>query len=620
MPQVDQDEQELLDPVERKVPVFLRVELYIPLILIAGISLAVLLYAQGMIGAGWTFGQKPESVLGAFSASQPPVLLYASPTTKNYLASVGAKHDVLLNQWRDYLKEHKRSFKEISEPAELKDHANSVIVVASGVSLNEVERKLLLEHHKAGGSILATGAFGARDGTGKWVAWTLMKQLFGVQVADEVEADSEKNFLVTSGNVPITVGFPAGTRVWVGKAPEKALRFDGGTAAARFLDWSRTPDGRGPTVVFGEKDKGRFVLFGFSENAWEGAPTPMRTLADGAIDWLQRQPKAVLASWPSGYRAAHITTMNVDEPVENVLALASHLDTLKIRGTFFVVADAAVKSPGTVKQVTAGHEIAYHGDGLEPFKGQPRSVQEKRIKDMQQRLATSLRPDDRVQGFRAPGEIYDANTEAVLQSAGFRYHAVDPSRSDARLPMFANANRSGPMDDLVVLPRTQRDDIVYLQKADAPLNETIGLMKGELGLVLEEGGLGMLSVHSRNFAKDSVMSQAVPAYLLALAEVRPQLWLATGSEVAEWWRRRNNIRVSLNTQGKRYELEVSNIGDKPVEGATITVYHPFASKVVVTATKAWMPEAVVRRVDDFRSDVVFSSVANGHFAYQLVFE
>ena len=73
MPQVDQDEQELLDPVERKVPVFLRVELYIPLILIAGISLAVLLYAQGMIGAGWTFGQKPESVLGAFSASQPPV-------------------------------------------------------------------------------------------------------------------------------------------------------------------------------------------------------------------------------------------------------------------------------------------------------------------------------------------------------------------------------------------------------------------------------------------------------------------------------------------------------------------------------------------------------------------
>ncbi len=621
MAEVDPREQDLLDPVERKVPFYLRVELYIPLILIAGISLAVLLYAQGMVGAGWQVGGKAESVVGAFADTHSPIVLYASPTTQTYLAKVSASYDVLLRQWRDYFKEHKRAFKEVNDPAALASLKDAVIVVPSAISLNDVERKALVDHHRNGGSLLATGAFGARDGAGTWVGWGLMEQLFGARVADEVDPGAEKNFLVTAGNVPLTVAFPAGSRYWVGKAPEKALRYEGaGQPAARFLDWTRAPDDKKPVVVYGEKDKGRWALFGFSENAWDAAPTPLRTLADGTIDWLQRQPKAEVAAWPGGYRAAHMVSMNVDEPIENVLTLASSLDALKIRGTFFVVADAAVKSPNTLKAISAGHEIAYHGDANQGFKDQPKAEQARRIKEMQQRLASSLRPDERIIGFRAPGESYDAKTEEVLQAAGFRYHAVDPSRSDARLPVFAKANKAAPADDLVALPRTQRDDIVFLQNKDATLPEIMATMRGELALVLEEGGLGMLSIHSRNYSKDSLMSQAVPAYLLSLAEVKNQVWLATGADIADWWRKRSNVKVTLNTTGKRYELEVSNLGDATVEGATVTVYLPRASNIVVTPTKAWMPEATVRRVDDFRAQVVFGTLAKGHYAYTLVFE
>jgi len=621
MSEVDErEEQELLDPVERKVPVYLRIELYIPLILVAGISLAVLLYAQGMIGAGWTMGDQSDSVVEAFADTQTPVVLYASRTSRDYFAKVSASHEVLLKPWRAFFEAHKRPFKEIDDPALLADHKGEVIVVPSAPALNDAERKALLEHHKNGGSILATGPFGARDGAGNWLGWGFMEQLFGAKVTDEVDPGAEKNFLVTSGNAPITTRFPAGTRVWVGKTPEKALRFEGGLVAARFMDWARTPDGKKPVVVYGEKDKGRYVLFGFTENAWDPAPTAMRTLAEGSIEWLQRQPKAEVSAWPSGYRAAHIVTMNVDEPVENVLSLALALDSLKIRGTYFVVADAALKSPNTLRAITAGHEIAYHGDGLQPFKGQPKSEQAKRIKDMQQRLAPVLRPDERVTGFRAPGESYDPNTEQVLQSAGFRYHAVDPNRSDARLPLFAKANRVAPVDDLVILPRTQGDDLVYLQDKDATLNSIIGQMRGELGLVMEEGGLGMLSLHSRNFAKDGLMAQAAPAYLLSLAEVKGQLWLATAAEVADWWRKRDNVRAALNIIGKRYELEVSNLGEAAVEGATVNIYHPRTSSVIITPTKAWMPEAKVNRIDAFRSQVVFGSMSNGHYSYKLVFE
>src|SRR5258706_104361 len=165
--QEEREEQELLDPVERKIPYFLRIELYLPLILIGGISLAVLLYARGMYGAGWSWGAEPEgSVVRAFVEAPPaPVVLYSSPTTRAFLAKVSGNQDVLVKPWRDYLNEHKRAFREIADPAALADIGNAVIVVPSGVALNDADRKALVEHHPKGGSILATGPFASRDGS-----------------------------------------------------------------------------------------------------------------------------------------------------------------------------------------------------------------------------------------------------------------------------------------------------------------------------------------------------------------------------------------------------------------------------------------------------------------------
>jgi len=625
MPQLDQEErqeQEALDPIEKKIPFFLKIELYLPLILIGGISLAVLLYAQGMIGAGWSFSFAPQdsSVVKAFVAAPPaPVVLYASPTTRAFLNKVGGMQDVLLRQWRDYFKEHKRPFREVTNAAELATIGNAVIVVPSAIALDQAERTALAEHHAKGGSILATGPFGARDGAGNFIGWGFMRQVFGTRVLDEAETSADKSFLVTAADTPITVGFESGARFWVGKPPENLLRFDGGQAAARYLDWARTADGKGPSVVYGEKDGGRWVLYGFSENAWDPAPTPMRKLSDASLEWLERRPAATISSWPNGYRAAHMITMNVDDSVDNAVAFGSSLDILKMRGTFFVVADVAAAAPAAIQTLAASHEIAYHGDAAQGFKDQGKPEQERRIKEMQ-RVISKVGLKNPLLGFRAPAESYDARTEDALQSAGLRYHAVDPNRTDARLPLFAKANKAPPERDVVVLPRTQRDDVVYLQKKDVALNEVIGTMRGELALIVEEGALGMLSVNSRNFSRDGVMSQAVPAYLLALAELRPQVWFATGTEVADWWRKRTNLRLSVSEIGKRYELEISNVAEEAVSGATAIVYHPRASNVSVRPTKAFMPDATVRRVDEFSSQIVFGSIGKGHFAYTLVFE
>src|SRR4029078_2502817 len=191
--------QDALDPIEKKIPFFLKIELYLPLILIGGISLAVLLYAQGMIGAGWSFSFAPQdsSVVKAFVAAPPaPVVLYASPTTRAFLNKVCGMQDVLLRQWRDYFKEHKRPFREVTNAAELATIGNAVIVVPSAIALDQAERNALAEHHAKGGSILATGPFRAREGSGKCIGWVFMRQLFGTRVLDEAETSADKSFLV----------------------------------------------------------------------------------------------------------------------------------------------------------------------------------------------------------------------------------------------------------------------------------------------------------------------------------------------------------------------------------------------------------------------------------------
>ena len=49
-------------------------------------------------------------------------------------------------------------------------------------------------------------------------------------------------------------------------------------------------------------------------------------------------------------------------------------------------------------------------------------------------------------------------------------------------------------------------------------------------------------IHSRNFAKDSLMSQAVPAYLLTLAELRPRV---TWDRERQWLTPRQGVKRNL---------------------------------------------------------------------------
>jgi peptidoglycan/xylan/chitin deacetylase (PgdA/CDA1 family) len=610
-------------PGDAPVPYFRRAVFYLPLIIIGGIAMSILVYVLALRQLGWEdrSASKTSSLVSAFSTpGTPEVALYRSPASSAYLQGVGGDYAPIIAQWRRFLHDSKRPFREIADAAALSDLGPIVLIVPTAIALSEAERAAIVQHQRRGGSVLASGPIGARDDKGAWQGWQFAQKLFALQVTEEVPASAPDRYLITIGQTPITLGLPAGTRVWLGSSTESAMRFTGGHAGARLGNWGRDPGGKGASLAYGDVAGARWVLFGFTENSWDAQPVQMSLLAANALDWLQGRPQAQLADWPANYRAAQVVAMDVEEDADNALTLASMLDAVQVHGSFYVLGGVAAQANATLATLARSHEIAFRGDRAEGFKGQSASEQRQRLLGMKKQLLSAFPPAEKATGFRAPAESYDEATEEILLSLGLRYHLADPSRVNHRLPLLSEVKAPAATSPLVVLPRTQRDDFSLLSAPANSAHDIATALKTDLDAVVDQGAMGVLSLSSRNFAKDSAMQQAMATMLIALAQQRRNLWLATGSELAQWWQQRSQLRTQLTTVGTRKELELSNVGAQPVRNATVIVTHPRASSFILKPTKAWIPQATVFRLDAYRSAVVFDEIKPGNYAYQALFE
>jgi hypothetical protein len=163
-------------------------------------------------------------------------------------------------------------------------------------------------------------------------------------------------------------------------------------------------------------------------------------------------------------------------------------------------------------------------------------------------------------GFRAPLEQYDATTEKALRANGLRHHAASPAAREDVLPGFSSAEPGLPPDKaLVVLPRTWADDIMLF---------TSGLLKGASAekMMLDSledtaamRGFGLLSLHTQQFYKGSVMDQATPRLLQRIAGRKDEIWVAPGEQIERWWRDREAVQIlARDGEGElRIQLKVA---------------------------------------------------------------
>lgn len=605
-------------------PVFRRVGFYMPFMILLGIALPSFVFLIMMQINGWKLPLIGlQNMVARMAPSSSNVILYASPTSKAYFATIGGNYDTLLNPWRSYFKDRSIQAVELNTPAELNKQSRGVLIVPSALALNDQERDAILSFKAKGGGVLATWATGTRNGSGDWAGWQLIEAL-GAKVVGELPADSEARQLTLTGESPLSFQQPAGTRIWMGKTTESLLRLTGESVAARFMDWQRVLDENRRNegaIVFSETtpDSGRAVVFAFAETNWESRPFAPRQLIDDTLKWLQRQPSIVRSAWPNGKIAAQVIEMDTEQGFQNASAFASMMKSIDYRATFYVLTSVATQFPELLRALAKDFEIGYHGDVHVSFKDQPAYTQEQRIVNMKAELASVLADTSTITGFRAPTEGYDATTEIALQKHGIRHHAADPSRLEGRLPVLVKMDGVAVEDSLVVLARTQRDDI-NLNHEKLDIDQTTKALNDDFDLALETGSLGFLSVHSQNFEEGSVLRSAMPAFLEHVQKKKNNVWLSSSGQIAQWWRDRERVSISSSVAGKRLDFNLTVKGNLPINGMTLTIMLPQKGVLpTVRSTKVGTYVPRIAKLDDYRAVVIFDNMKPGDYVYQASF-
>lgn len=604
--------------------VFRRIGTYLPVMIIMGVAVPTLIYLLFMQSMGWR--SPMVGIRGALSYLAPTgngVVLYASSNTKNYFAEIGGNYEVLLNPWRNYFLNRKLDFKEIRDVSQLSKQKEGVLVLPSAVSLSNEERAEILAFQLRGGAILSTWATGSRNSRGDWQGWKFLENL-GAKMLGEIPATANVHNLILTGESPLSHTLAAGQRIELSKTSEALLRLKGEMVAGRFMNRARVTDderqGEG-AIIFTEASRfsGRVAFFAFAESGWESHPLVTYDLIDDTLQWLRREPAIVRAAWPNGKRAAQVIEMDTEEGFANAVPFASMMQSIDYRGTFYVLTSVGKLFPQILAQLGRDFELGYHGDVHTSFKGQSSNVQEQRLQAMRTEMASVIPDTKRITGFRAPTEGYDATTESLLQKFGIRHHTVDPNRTDGRLPLLTNFVNVEPEEALVVLPRTQRDDItLYSEKLT--VRQTTKALIDDFDLALDTGALGLLSVHSQNFKADSVLAAAMPGFLEHLKLRRGPLWLASAGQVADWWRDRERFKLSATYSGRRVEFNITVTGTGPVNGTTLVVMLPQKDALLaVEGVKIGMVKPTVLKIDDYRASIVFDSLKPGSYVYQATF-
>ena len=565
------------------------------------------------------------SLVWAKGAPDQPIYLYLSPGTAQYLKANELSYDALLARWRRYLKKYGKLSKEIGRDQLLAGLEPGLLILASAQVLDAQERKAVTDFASMGGSVMGTGAVGSRDVDGKLLGYEYLQSTFKVKVHGHFSV-SEDWFLMPFGGGPLTWPLGAGRRMSLGKTTENTLlRVQSDNLAAVAMNWARTRDDTIPNgvIAFHESGPSRYVYFAFPESVWGFHKlSDMSAMLDSTVAWLRHEPRVYKSDWPDGMVAAQLVEMDTEDKFFSAPNFADHLEKIGVKGTFYCLTSEAVKYPEIVKDLLGrGHEIAYHADTHFGFKGQSLLEQETRLTNMKLQMQSILGASIAVAtGFRAPTESYDSTTETLLRKAGIRHHAADPSSGTDRLPFFSSAEPGlGPEQALVVLPRTQFDDVNFKRLQYLPAGVE-SILANDLDFTVMSGAFGLLSVHTQNYVENGLMYVTMGSYMNKVASYKDKLWVARGDQIAEWWRKREHVTMKSVAEGVDIRLQVETTGPGNYSGITALVTNPAKFRMPTLSTVDGLAvNGTVKALDPYRTAIIFNTLPLGSSSYLIHF-
>ena len=381
------------------------------------------------------------------------------------------------------------------------------------------------------------------------------------------------------GNTPLTREIPAGYSFFV-QVYDPALQVkpagpttyplaywkDGGTSArpVPFNDYT--------SIVYGARKEGRYVYAGFRRDAMgvgrvdEEDIVQIERFFENIIHYLRKEPSVWLKDWPAPYNGGALLSGIGSSRLDYLLSVADTLNKEQVKGTFFVEPAKADLYRSTVEMLQQYGEVAVldNYSFRDPVPGM----------DIIQRF-TNLRmvlediTNSDVKSYRsAHMEPLSPNVHESLARAGY-------------LTVFADSieRQSVPRVLRYTTPRmTQysvtawRDEELLGDATESNIDLTP--LHKDIERLAREAGLYQLIYSSEGLAR--------PEYRHLLSEIVQTLkanryWVATSSEITQWWRDQHGIKATLERSGEsRLVLHLSNQNGRIVNqvGVNIDIGRP----------------------------------------------
>lgn len=586
-----------------------RVGMYLAMLFAIGVGLAIMVYVVQMQLLGWSLGNASYST----SRSLPtPVqlVLYRSPATVRYWASVGGNADVLFQPWRDFARVNSIRLTEATTLNGLAPSAGDVLVLPSLLALDSAERGAVLAYQAQGGGVLATWATGSRDGEGQWLGWGFLNELAGVSVVAELPKQPAGDVMLMRGQSPVSHRLPAGRSVRLGSVTERPYLFSGAFIAAETSTGSQETSNSG-LLLYQEPEQGeanaplpgRVIVWGAPETTWEYQPDDIRALVTDMLVWLTRQPVVVASDWPDGRPAAQMVAVDAQGDWATAKAWVEQLRAASYPLTLFVPNEEVSVRGDSLRSWLNQIDLGYRGDAASfSARGTP-SAQVQRMVDG---MVGALRAPTVLAGYLPDGDAVDPAIDQSLYAAGVRYRLGVKADPNSGVPFFQGIPGEKPGQRYVVLPRP-----VSNQVTAASGDSDTWRARGTLGLTLLKGSEG---------ASDSQSQHNLAMRLNDKSEVQSGVWRASGAEIAHWWNDKERFQIATRPAGARIELDVSVVGTEPFSQGALLVMLPRKGVLPqVRGLKTGMPIPVVEPLDQFRALIRFDTLVPGNYSYQLTF-
>jgi hypothetical protein len=550
-------------------------------------------------------------------------LVYASPTTEAAVARAGSSALPYAQHWIRFLRRYQVAGGISADVADIERSAAPLLILPSASHLSAREIAAVTAFRARGGSVLATGEAGVRDEKDQVLGYGFMEKALGIGVAGTTENEENDTFLMPYGSSPVSHALPAGQRVWLERVKGYyPARLTGGHPAAVVMDWSRNVSEKPATLIaFDEQGKGesasRVVVFGFSERLWDSAdPRAIHALAHNAVTWLLRVPSATISAWPYPYTGATVIAIDIADTLVDVdLALPQAIAGPDTRASYFLLAETAGDSTALIDRLyKAEHDISVMGDRFEAFKNQPATAVRKRVQGAIATMRQAGIKLDPGMGVHPPMESTDETTIKALHDNSIGYVIGGPEVSEARLPFFATGDDPKSFNAMVVLPRTLGSPEDAVGEGDPVLGLKTFLR--QMDLAHASGSLSILHMQGQTTLEEKQLG----AIKAAIAARRSRTWIATGRDMASWWRLRAQVTTSLDTTVNPPQLVVTLGRAMPVTGApAILVTLPgMGAKLAVSSTSDQNPPKVAA-VDNWRTAILLDGLAPGTHRWQLGF-